>query len=75
MSRPVDVLAVVGLAAERAVLLPELAEDLKQARAAVATLIEAARAGSPDSFGQILFDERAAERLLAAIARVKGGAL
>ena len=41
MTAPVDVLAVMDRAAARAALLPELAADLTNARAAIAELIEA----------------------------------
>ena len=40
----VDVLAVMDRAAARAALLPELAADLTNARAAIAELIEAVKA-------------------------------
>lgn len=43
MTAPVDVLAVMDRAADRAALLPELAYDLTNARAAIAELIEADR--------------------------------
>lgn len=41
MSRGVDVLAALDRAIETAALVPDLAESLKQTRAAVAELIEA----------------------------------
>ncbi|UXB37693.1 hypothetical protein [Stenotrophomonas maltophilia] len=65
----VDVLAVMDLAADRATLIPELSADLKQARAAVAELIEAI---SQYRLSASTTNRERAARLDAALARVKG---
>lgn len=67
MSAQIDVLAVMDLAADRAALIPELSEDLKQARAAVAELIEAC-----ESLEKYPDDLEIQAQFVRALARVKG---
>ncbi|MBO1748930.1 hypothetical protein [Stenotrophomonas indicatrix] len=67
MRDQIDVLAVIDLAADRAALIPELSEDLKQARAAVAELIEAC-----ESLEKYPDDLEIQAQFVRALARVKG---
>ncbi|WP_333627837.1 hypothetical protein [Stenotrophomonas cyclobalanopsidis] len=83
MSRGVNVLAILERAAYHATLIPDLSKDLKQARAAVAELIEAVdflaklvnEASTEGRFADGIGDELdSLESVQAALARVRGAA-
>lgn len=73
---PVDVLAVMEEDADRidAEFGEGTGDKLRNARAAVAELIEAVTEGRNETFGRFVFDEHQANRLRAALARIKGEA-
>lgn len=73
MSAPVDVLQAMenGSCILAAEAHGEHAEALTEACAAVAELIEAAKAGKRNHFGRLILERDEADRLTAALARVQ----
>lgn len=70
MNRPVDVLAVMENATQKlGVNWPNSQQDLREARAAVAELIDAGRAATAEVMHDGASSRAACDRLIAALAR------